>query len=207
MNDALPQDEEEEKRLFTQPEAEAEAVDLTVELDPPKRKATTPGKTTKKKKQRCDISDANLDAQLKQVSTKNVNDFLLHANDFLLDVATEDNKTKRVTKYFTMPVLGKKSSVWWEGFVQLMPSKHPKLFTEYALCLSCSKSSNPDLGLVKIGISQSTSNLRAHKKFNHPKEYEVIANSRNLKTPQSQADLPHSCCNACHRGVHSLPYI
>ena len=66
-----------------------------------------------------------------------------------------------------------------------MPSKHPKIFTEYALCLSCSNSSNPDLGLVKIGISQSTSNLQAHKKFNHPKEYEVIANSKNLKTPQS----------------------
>ena len=114
VNDAFPHDEEEEKHLFTQPESEAEAVDLTVELDPPKRKATTPGKTTKKKKQRCDISDANLDAQLKQVSTKNVNDFLLHANDSLLDVATEDNKTKRVTKYFTMPVIGKKSSVWWE---------------------------------------------------------------------------------------------
>ncbi len=167
LNDASPSDEEEEQRLFTQPEAEVEAIDLTEELDPPKqqgkipntkksdspkRKATTPGKTPNKKKQHCDISDADLDAQLKQVSAKNANDSLLHA-------ATKDNKTKRVTKYFTMPVLGKKSSVWWEGFAQLMPSKHLKLFTEYALCLSCSKSSNPDLGLVKIGISQSTSNL------------------------------------------------
>jgi hypothetical protein len=66
-----------------------------------------------------------------------------------------------------------------------MPSKHPKLYAEYALCLSCSKSSNPDSALVKIGISQSTSNLRAHKKFNHPKEYEVINNTNNLKTSQS----------------------
>jgi hypothetical protein len=93
------------------------------------------------------------------MSAKNANDSLRHANDSLLHAATKDNETKSVTKYFTMPVLGKKSSVWWEGFAQLMPSKHSKLFTEYALCLSCSKSSNPDLGLVKIGICQSTSNL------------------------------------------------
>jgi hypothetical protein len=86
------------------------------------------------------------------VSTKNANDSLLHADDSLLHAATEDNETKRVTKYFTMPVLGKKSSVWWEGFAQLMPSNHPKLFTEYAMCLVRSKSSNPDLGLVKIGL-------------------------------------------------------
>ena len=155
--------------------------------DPPKRKATTPGKqTSNKKKQRCDISDADLDAQLKQVSPQNANDSLLCANDSLLHAATEDNETKRVTKYFAMPFPGKNSSVWWEGFAQLMPSKHPKLFTEYALCLSCSKSSNPDLGVVKIGISQSTSNLQAHKRFNHPKEYQVvITNNINLKSSQS----------------------
>ncbi len=70
----------------------------TKKSDPPKRKATTPGKTPNKKKQRCDISDANLDAQLKQVSAKNANDSLLHANDSLLCAAIEDNKTKRVTK-------------------------------------------------------------------------------------------------------------
>ena len=86
LNDASPSDEEEEEqRLFTQPEAEAEAIDLTVESnppkqqgktpnmkksDPPKRKATTPGKTPNKKKQHCDISDADLDAQLKQVAPK-----------------------------------------------------------------------------------------------------------------------------------------
>ena len=207
LNDASPSDEEEEQILFTQPEAEAEAIDLTVESDPPKRKATTQGKTpnteksdppkrkatnpgkqiSNKKKQRCDISDADLESQLRQVSPQNANDSLLRANDSLLHAATEDNETKRVTKkYFTIPALGNKSSVWWEGFAQLMPSKHPKLFTEYVVCLSCLKSSkNPDLGLVKIGISQSTSNLRAHKKFNHPKEYEVIANKNNLKTPQS----------------------
>jgi hypothetical protein len=37
LNNASPFNEEEEQRLFTQPEAEAEAIDLTVELDPPKR--------------------------------------------------------------------------------------------------------------------------------------------------------------------------
>ncbi len=89
LNNASPSDEEEEQRLFTQPEAEAEAIDLTVESDPPKQQGKTPNtkksdppkrKATNKKKQRCDISDANLDAQLKQVSTKNANDSLLHAN-------------------------------------------------------------------------------------------------------------------------------
>ncbi len=114
LNDASPSDEEEE-RLFTQPEAEAEAIDLTVELDPPKQKATTQGKTpntkksdppkhkattpgkqiSSKKKQRCDISDANLDAQLKQVSPQNANDSLLCANDSLLHAATKDNETKK----------------------------------------------------------------------------------------------------------------
>jgi len=48
-----------------------------------------------KKEKHCDISDANLDAQLKQVSTKNANDSILHADDSLLHAATEDNETKR----------------------------------------------------------------------------------------------------------------
>jgi hypothetical protein len=113
LNDASSSDEEEEQRLFTQPEAEAEAIDdlmaaNTKKSDPPKCKATPPGKTSKKKKKkkkkkRCDISDADLDAQLKQVSTKNANDSLLHADDSLLHAATEDNKTKRVTS--TSPCL------------------------------------------------------------------------------------------------------
>ena len=66
LNDASSSDEEEEQRLFTQPEAEAEAIDNltaanTKTSDPPKRKATAPGKTSKKKKKKkkkhCDISD------------------------------------------------------------------------------------------------------------------------------------------------------
>ncbi len=117
LNDVSPSNEEHKHGLFTQPEAEA--IDLTVESDPPKCKVTTQGKTPNKKKQHCDISDADLDAQLKQWSTVNANDSLLHA-------ATKDNKTKKVTKYFTMPVLGKKSYIWWEGFAQFIPSKHPK---------------------------------------------------------------------------------
>ncbi len=42
LNDVSPSDEEQEYGLFTQPEAEA--IDLTVELDPPKQKATIQGK-------------------------------------------------------------------------------------------------------------------------------------------------------------------
>ena len=64
----------------------------TKKSDPPKRKATTPGKTPNKKNQRCDISDANLDAQLKQVSVKNANDSVLLANDSLLCATTKSNQ-------------------------------------------------------------------------------------------------------------------
>ncbi len=71
LNDVSPSNEEQELGLFTQPEAEA--IDLTVESDPPKRKATTQGKTPNKKKQCCDISNADLDAKLKQVSAINAN--------------------------------------------------------------------------------------------------------------------------------------
>ena len=51
------------------------------------------------------------------------------------------------------------------------------------MCLKCSKSDNPESGVVKIGIHQSMSNLRAHKRYNHPKEFEDLNNSGNLKTP------------------------
>ena len=108
--EAIDSDEEEE-RLLTQPDAEAdkaEAFDLTVESEAPNTKrsgpskreviAITPGrKTPNKKKQRSDISDADLDAQLKQVSTFNANDSLLHA-------ATEDNESKKAIKYFLSPI-------------------------------------------------------------------------------------------------------
>ncbi len=85
----------------------------------------------------------------------------------------------------------------------MIPSKHPKLFTEYVLCLSCFKSANPEYGLVKIGICQSTSNLRAHKKFHHPKEYEAITNISNLKTPQSV--IPEEMCSYARAEGVNLP--
>ncbi len=121
FNDASSSNEEQEQCLLTQPEAEA--IDLTVESEFPNHKAVTQGKTPNKKKQHSDISDAELDAQLKQVSTFNANDSLLHA-------ATKDNESKKAIKYFTMPVLGRKPSNWWKGFEQLIPSKNSKLFTE-----------------------------------------------------------------------------
>ncbi len=109
LNNASPSDEEQEQHLFTHPEAEA--IDLPVELgppkrkattqgkthnkktqpvelDPPKRKATTQGRTHNKKKQYCDTSNVNLDAQLKQVRDFNANDSLFHASDSLLQAAT-----------------------------------------------------------------------------------------------------------------------
>jgi hypothetical protein len=89
-----------------------------------------------------------------------------NANNSLLQAATIDYEgdtekmSKKVTKYFAKPVLGNKSSVWWEGFEQFIPSKYLKLFSEYVMCLSCSKlANNPKSGIVKIGLSQSTSNF------------------------------------------------
>ncbi len=134
-------------------------------------------------KQHLDITDADLDAQLKQVSAFN-------ANNSLLQAATIDKKgdteemSKKVTKYFTKPVLGNKSSIWWEGFEQFLPSKHPKLLCKYVMCLLCSKlGNNPESGILKIGFSQSTS---------HPTEYEAITNCSNLKNPLSttRGELP-----------------
>ena len=116
LSDASPSDEEQEQRLFTQPEE----INLTVEPDTPKHKATTAGGTndpkkkkvvTNGKKRHPEISDADLDAQLKQVSADNANDSLLHtATTKDNKAATEDDKTKK-GKYFTMPVVGKKSSI------------------------------------------------------------------------------------------------
>jgi hypothetical protein len=188
-----------------------------VDSDPCKRKGTTQGDITSKKKQRPEISNANLAAHLKQVRVVNTNDSLFRAATKDKERDTEETPRK-VTKYITTPILGKKSSLWWESFEQFLPSKHPKLFSEYVMCSSWSKLSNTELGIVKIGISHSTSNLKAHEKYNHPNEYEAFANCSNLKYPQSithgeiptsiknmpgfttkakckmcQADLPHSC--------------
>jgi hypothetical protein len=53
------------------------------------------------------------------------------------------------------------------------------------MCLACSKSHSPTLAIVKIGHSQSTSNLQAHKKSHHSEEYDTIVKRVNLKNPQS----------------------
>ena len=94
-----------------------------------------------------------------------------------------------------MDVMSKRSSPWWEGFVQFIPIKHPTLYKEYVLCKECStfhKKSNK--GIVKVGMSQSTSNLRAHKKHHHPAEYETIAKRVDKTTIRSSGDggLPKS---------------
>jgi len=155
--------EEEEERLNTQPEevilqggskrkgaiierqdTQPEAAHLSGGLDSHKRKSTsTLGKTSKKKK-RPEISDANLAAQVKQVkaSAVNINDSLLRHQAS----ATEDRETEVEhvpKKYFTTSILGKKHSVWWEGFRQFVPSKHPTLYSEYVMCESCAKIGNP----------------------------------------------------------------
>ncbi len=101
------------------------------------------------------------------------------------DKEGDDDKMLKVTKYFTMSVSGKKQSLWWEGFELFVPSKHPNLYSEHVMCLECSKSCSPMLAIVKIGYSQSTSNLQAHKKSHHSEEYDAIAKHVNLKNPQS----------------------
>jgi hypothetical protein len=79
------------------------------------------------------------------------------------DFDNNDGTTKvinEVTKYFTMNITYKKSSPWWEGFELFIPVKHPTLYKEYVLCKECSTfRKNLDAGIVKVGVSQSTSNL------------------------------------------------
>ncbi len=76
MSDAVLSGDEEEQHLFTQSEAD----DVMVVLDSPKHKGTTQvNKQTSKKKQHPDITNANLDAQLKQVITFNANNSQLQA--------------------------------------------------------------------------------------------------------------------------------
>jgi hypothetical protein len=53
------------------------------------------------------------------------------------------------------------------------------------MCLACSKSRSPTSAIVKIGHSQSTSNLRANKQSHHSEEYDALAKRVNLKNPQS----------------------
>ena len=130
--EAIDSDEEEERLLTQPPDAEAdkaEAIDLTVESEAPNTKRSGPSKrkvititrgskTPNKKKQRSDISDADLDAQLKQVSTFNANDSLLHA-------ATEDNEFKKAIKYSNG---GRASNSWSQANI---PSSSPNMSCAY----------------------------------------------------------------------------
>jgi hypothetical protein len=150
-----------------------------------RKKGVSQAQAIKKSKKCTEISDAVLAAQVEQVSAANVNDSLLQRTSDTKEIETGDGATPK--KYFTTSFLDKRSSIWWEGFEQLVPSKHPTLYTEYVFCVSCAKT-------VKIGLSQSTSNLRSHKKYNHPEEYNSIVRQCNKANPQST--LPTSIKNS-----------
>ncbi len=138
-----------------------------------------------KHQKRPPISDTNLEKQVNQVRDVtgggNIVDSSLRLTQ-LLDI-DNDNKddaneeVKEGTKYFTMPVPCGKSSPWWEGFELFIPVKHPTLYKEHVLCKECA-------GIVKVGASQSTSNLRSHKKHHHSTEYKTITKGLN-KLPRS----------------------
>jgi hypothetical protein len=110
-----------------------------------------------------------------------------------------NQEIKEVTKkYFTMPVSYGKNSPWWEGFEHFIPAKHPTLYKEHVLCKECSTfCNNPDAGIVKIGVSQSTSNLWSHRKHNHLAEYDTITKGLNNNTKKSDGEgvLPASILN------------
>jgi len=83
-----------------------------------------------------------------------------------------NEEIEEVTKYFTMPASFGKNSPWWERFELFIPMKHPTLFKDHVLCKECATfRNNLAAGIVKNGLSQSTSNLRSHKKHHHPTEY------------------------------------
>jgi hypothetical protein len=152
-------------------------------------------------KKRPAISDVDLEKQLNWVRNaslqNNVVDSSLQGTQ-APDLGSNDCSDEDVIEvmtYFTMDVMSKRSSPWWEGFVQFIPIKHPTLYKEYILCKECSdfhKKANK--GIVKVGLSQSTSNLRAHKKHHHPAEYETIAKCVDKTTIRSSGDggLPKS---------------
>jgi hypothetical protein len=50
------------------------------------------------------------------------------------DKEEDNDKMLAVTKYFTMPVSGKKQSLWLEGFELFVPSQHPNLYSEHVMC-------------------------------------------------------------------------
>ena len=87
-------------------------------------------------KKRPAISDVDLEKQLNRVRNAslqdNVVDSSLHATQ-APDLGSNDCSDEdviEVTNYFTMDVISKRSSPWWEGFVQFIPIKHPTLYKE-----------------------------------------------------------------------------
>jgi hypothetical protein len=103
----------------------------------------------------------------------------------------DDNKeVEEATKYITLPISCGKNSPWWVGFELFNPLKHPTLYKEHVICKECSTfKNNPDAGIIKIGISQSTSNLSSHKKHHHPTEYETISKGVSKTTMKSNGGL------------------
>jgi hypothetical protein len=152
-----------------------------------------------KNEQKCPaISDANLEKQVNQVrdgSLQNVVYSSLQAAQ-APDFDGANKVIKEVTKYFTMPVSCTKGSLCWEGFELFVPVKHPTLYKEHIMCKECSNfGNNPDAGIVKVGVNQSTSNLQAHKKHPcHPEEYKTLSTHVNKTTKKSseQEVLPTS---------------
>ena len=136
---------------------------------------------------------------MRDASLQNVVDLSLQATQ-APDLSSNDNSDEdviEVTKYFTMDVTLKRSSPWWEGFEQFIPSKHPTLYKECVLCKECSTfHKNSDKGIVKVGWSQSTSNLRAHKRHHHP----ALPNTRPLlnvliRLPRGRVEMEVSSPN------------
>ena len=100
-----------------------------------------------------------------------------------------DGVVEKRTKYFTFPVPPGRSSPWWKGFELFIPVKHPNLYEEHVMCKECSTfKNNPDAGIVKIGVSQSTSNLKSHIKHHHSAEYETITKNLNKATKKSNGE-------------------
>ncbi len=72
------------------------------------------------------------------------------------------------------------------------------LYKEHVLCKECSTFyNNPDAGIVKIGLCQSTSNLWSHKRHNRPAEFETITKglTKNTKKSDGEGVVPTSILN------------
>jgi hypothetical protein len=156
--------------------------------------------TSKSHQKRPAISDADLEKQVNRArhcSLQNVVDLSLQDTQ-APDSDGDDEAIKDVTTYFTMPISCSKQSLWWEGFDLFVPTKHPGLYKEYVMCKKCpTPAKSTDAGIVKVGVNQSTSNLRSHTRHHHPEEYETISTRVNKFTKRSseQEVLPTSIKN------------